>query len=222
MHRTPQFRQTGAHGQHFRGTTSHVTELVLVLPRAAVPGGCDFTGLRPLTSSAASEIRIAVANAGRWMERDVAEQDPSHKQLIPYVIVRDGPRAFLMERTAAGGDKRLHHRTTIGVGGHINPIDDGTDPIASGLRREWNEELEADWEPQFEPIGLLNDDRNPVGSVHLGLVYEVDAIGRPFSVREHDKLSGRLAGTEEIHAAWDRMESWSQLVAAALWGSPTG
>ena len=199
-----------------------MTELVLVLPRAAVPGGCNFTGLRALTSERADEIRAAVAESGRWMDRDEAEVDPDHKQLIPYVVVRDGDLAFLMERTAAGGDARLHHRATIGVGGHINPVDDGQDPIATGLRREWYEEIEADWDPHFEPIGLLNDDRNPVGAVHLGLVYEVDAAGRPFSVREHDKLSGHLAGPDEIRAAWDRMESWSQLVVRALWGPSTG
>lgn len=165
-------------------------------------------------------LHDAVARAGRWMDRPSAETDPNHKQLIPYVVVRDGPQAFLMERTAAGGDARLHHRATIGVGGHVNPVDDSQDPIATGLRREWDEEIAADWDPEFRLIGLLNDDRNPVGSVHLGLVYEVDAAGRPFSVREHDKLSGRLASAAEIRAAWDRMESWSQLVVRALWGPP--
>jgi predicted NUDIX family phosphoesterase len=154
------------------------------------------------------------------MPRDQAEQDPSHKQLIPYVVVRDGDRAFLMERTSAGGDARLHRAATIGVGGHVNPVDDGEDPITAGLEREWREEIEAAWVPEFTLIGLLNDDRNAVGSVHLGLVYEVDAGGRPFSVREHDKLSGHLADAAEIRASWARMESWSQLVVSALWGPP--
>jgi len=199
-----------------------VTERVLVLPREEVPGGCDYIGLRRIGDEELVALRRAVGQSGRWMDRAAAETDPTYKQLVPYVVVRDGTRAFLMERTAAGGDARLHHRATIGVGGHINPVDEGEDPIATGLRREWDEEIEADWEPQFEPIGLLNDDRNPVGSVHLGLVYEVDAAGRPFSVREHDKLSGRLAGADEIRAAWDRMESWSQLVVRALWEPPTG
>jgi predicted NUDIX family phosphoesterase len=199
-----------------------MTERVLVVPRADVPGGCDYTGLRPFQGDQMAALRDAVARTGRWMDRPAAEIDPAHKQLIPYVVVRDGPQAFLMDRTAAGGDARLHHRATIGVGGHVNPVDEGQDPIATGLRREWDEEIAADWDPEFNPIGLLNDDRNPVGSVHLGLVYEVDAAGRPFSVRERDKLSGRLAGAEEIRAAWDRMESWSQLVVRALWGPPAG
>lgn len=154
------------------------------------------------------------------MDREEAEEDPSHKQLIPYVVVRDGDRAFLMERTSAGADPRLHRRATIGVGGHVNPVDDGVDPIDAGLHREWREEIEAAWVPEFTLIGMLNDDRNAVGSVHLGLVYEVDADGRPFSVREHDKLSGHLADASEIRAAWERMESWSQLVVSALWGPP--
>jgi predicted NUDIX family phosphoesterase len=37
-------------------------------------------------------------------------------------------------------------------------------------------------------------------------------------VRERDKLSGRMASLTEVRAGWDRMETWSQLVAEALWG----
>jgi predicted NUDIX family phosphoesterase len=194
-----------------------MTERVLVLPRAVVPGGCDFTGVRRLTDADAVRLRQAVASHGQWMDRDLAEHDPRYKQLIPYVVVRDGARLFLMDRTAAGGDPRLHHRATIGVGGHINPVDDGADPLASGLRREWDEELDAAWEPAFEAVGLLNDDRNPVGSVHLGLVHTVETHGRRVDVREHDKLSGRMATADEARAGWDRLETWSQLVLDALW-----
>ncbi|MGH2462187.1 MAG: NUDIX domain-containing protein [Candidatus Limnocylindria bacterium] len=168
------------------------------------------------------KLRQALSTEGRWLDRAQAEQDPSHKQVIPYVVVRDADRVFLMERTDAGGDPRLHRRASIGVGGHLNPVDDGPDPLASGLQREWDEELQADWEPEFTPIGLLNDDRNPVGSVHLGIVFEVQAAGRPIDVRERSKLSGHLASLDEVRAAWDRLETWSQLVADSLWGRRAG
>jgi predicted NUDIX family phosphoesterase len=201
-----------------------MTERVLVLPRAEVPGGTAFTGIRPLTDAGAFELRDAVARAGAWLDRVVAEDDPSHKQLIPYVVVRDRSgsleRVFLMERTDAGGDPRLHRRATIGVGGHLNPVDDGADPLEAGLRREWREELDAGWEPAFVPIGLLNDDRNSVGSVHLGVVFEVEAAGRDLDVREREKLSGRLVPVAELAGTWDRMETWSQLVAESIWGRP--
>lgn len=140
------------------------------------------------------------------------------KQLIPYVVVRDQGELFLMERTDAGGDPRLHGKASIGVGGHINPVDEGEDPLSAGLRREWAEELVTDWEPDFRLLGTLNDDSNAVGSVHLGVVFEVEAAGRPVVVRESDKLVGRFADTAEVLATWDRLETWSRLVVTDLYG----
>jgi predicted NUDIX family phosphoesterase len=150
------------------------------------------------------------------MDRPLAEESPAFKQLIPYVVVRDGARTFLMERTDAGGDARLHRKASIGVGGHLNPVDDGPDPLSAGLRREWAEELDADWEPVFRLVGLLNDDSNAVGSVHLGVVFVVEAAGRPIAVREHDKLTARMADADELLGARERMETWSRLVADHL------
>jgi predicted NUDIX family phosphoesterase len=193
-----------------------MVEQVLVLPRDRVPGGCDFTGIREADAAALLDLGRAVSEHGRFLDRPTAEESPEWKQLIPYVVVRDGGDVFLMERTDAGGDPRLHRKATIGVGGHINPVDEGGDPLTDGLVREWAEELVADWEPRFELVGFLNDDSNPVGSVHLGVVFTVEADGRPVTVRETHKLTGRFASPAEVMAAWDRMETWSQLVAAHL------
>jgi predicted NUDIX family phosphoesterase len=195
-----------------------MTEQVLVLPRDRVPGSCDFTGVRPADEKALTELRRALAEHGRYLDRPLAEGSPQWKQLIPYVVVRDSDRVFLMERTDAGGDKRLHRKASIGVGGHLNPVDEGDDPLMVGLRREWVEELQADWEPEFRLVGLLNDDSNPVGSVHLGVVFTVEAAGRSVQVRELEKLSGRMVSTAEVAEAWPRLETWSQLVAAELLG----
>lgn len=197
-----------------------MTERVLVLPRAEVPGGTDFEGLRPADDHELEALRVAVARHGRYLERPLAEEDPAHKQLIPYVVVRDGARVFLMHRTEAGGDARLHGKASIGVGGHLNPVDDGDDPLTAGLRREWDEELVADWEPRFTLLGLLNDDSNRVGAVHLGVVFSVEADGRRVDVREHEKLIGAFADADEIAASWDRLETWSQLVADAIGLAP--
>ena len=193
-----------------------MTERVLVLPRADVPGGCDFHGIRSADGTMLGDLRLAVASHGRYLARTAAENDPTHKQLIPYVVVRDGASVFLMRRTDAGGDARLHGKASIGVGGHLDPVDEGEDALMTGLRREWAEELEADWEPEFRLIGLLNDDSNPVGAVHLGVAFEVQAGGRPVDVREREKLTGSFADAEEVAAAWDRLETWSQLVALEL------
>ena len=193
-----------------------MVERVLVLPRDQVPGGCDFTGVRDASGETMRALQTAIQAHGRFLDRPLAEEDSAYKQLIPYVVVRDGELIYLMERTAAGGDARLHGKASIGVGGHLNPVDGGGDPLADGLRREWSEELVAAWEPTFRLVGLLNDDSNPVGSVHLGVVFEVEAAGRAVEVRERDKLSGRFATRPEVRAAWDRMETWSRLVAEHL------
>jgi predicted NUDIX family phosphoesterase len=120
-----------------------------------------------------------------------------------------------MRRTQAGGDARLHDRFSIGVGGHLNP---GDGDLAGGLRREWREEVEADFVPDFTLIGLLNDDTTDVGSVHVGAVYLADACGRPVAIRESHKLSGEFAAPGEVRSVVDRMETWSALVFEHLEG----
>lgn len=113
-----------------------------------------------------------------------------------------------MQRTRAGADTRLHDRWSIGVGGHLNP---GDGDLLGGLRREWSEELAADFEPDFELVGLLNDDTTEVGSVHLGAVFVADAAGRRVDVREMDKLRGAFAGAEDVRAVSGALETWSRL-----------
>jgi predicted NUDIX family phosphoesterase len=137
------------------------------------------------------------------------ERDRSFKQIIPYLVLRDGPRWFLMRRTTAGGDERLHGRYSIGVGGHMNPGDAG---LLGGLRREWNEELVASFTPKFQLVGLLNDDTTDVGAVHLGAVYLADAAGQAVTIRETDKLTGRFVDAAAVSANADRLETWSRLV----------
>jgi predicted NUDIX family phosphoesterase len=186
-------------------------ERVLVVPREAVVAE-PWRGLR--TDAAGLQAAIAAIGAqGRFAERAAMEIDPAFKQVIPYLVLRDGERWFLMRRTKAGTDARLHDRWSIGVGGHLNP---GDQDLAGGLRREWREELDAAFVPEFRAVGLLNDDETDVGAVHIGVVYEADAAGRAVAVREVDKLAGAFADEADVAAVCDRLESWSELVFDAL------
>lgn len=185
-------------------------ERVLVVARDLVPDRGAWHGLR---SDGVDALLEAVRVHGEYLPRDEMEADPSHKQVIPYLVLRDADRYFLMRRTRAGGDPRLHDRWSIGVGGHLNPGDDG---VFGGLRREWREELVADFEPTFEPLALLNDDTTDVGAVHLGVIFVADAAGRPVTVRETDKLSGSFATPAEVAAGAGHLETWSRIVFDAL------
>src|SRR5262245_34941205 len=189
-------------------------ELVYVVPRADVPDQAGWHGLR---TDGLEAFVAALERAGRYEPREAMERDPSFKQVIPYLVLRDGPRWFLMRRTAAGGDERLHHRYSIGVGGHLNPGDGG---LLGGLRREWAEELIADFFPAFRLVALLNDDTTDVGSVHLGAVYVADAEGRPVEIRETNKLLGSFVAEAEVAAVVESMETWSRLTFEFLVGRP--
>jgi predicted NUDIX family phosphoesterase len=182
-----------------------VTERVFVVPRSSIENDAGWYGIRTEDLDAFVE---ALERDGRYEPRPQMEVDPSFKQVIPYLVLRDGERYFLMRRTRAGVDARLHDRYSIGVGGHLNPGDGG---VLGGLRREWREELVADFEPAFRLVGLLNDDTTEVGAVHLGAVYVAEAAGRAVTIRETDKLTGSFAEPHEVAAVADRLETWSRL-----------
>ena len=189
-------------------------ELVLVIPRASI---MDDPGWLGLTTDGLEAFEDLVRELGEFRPRAEMENARVWKQVIPYLVLRDGARYFLMRRTQAGTDARLHDRWSIGVGGHLNP---GDVDLAGGLRREWREEVAADFEPAFTLIGLLNDDSSDVGSVHIGAVYVADAAGRDGAIRETDKLTGTFADPTDVAAVVDRMESWSALVFEHLEAPP--
>jgi predicted NUDIX family phosphoesterase len=186
-------------------------ELVYAVPRDVLLGDERWRGVR---SRDVSTI-MGRLDRGSFFPRATAEQDTSIKQIIPYLILRDGERIFLMKRTRAGGDARLHDHYTVGIGGHMNP---GDDSVAGCLEREWREEIVADFTPEFELLGLLNDDEVDVGRHHLGVVFLADAAGRAVAVRETHKLSGSFESMAAAMLAYDGMETWSQLTLDALTG----
>ncbi|MFP5341502.1 MAG: NUDIX domain-containing protein [Candidatus Limnocylindria bacterium] len=181
-------------------------ERILVVPRDELPDLTDWHGVR---ADGIDVILRIVRERARPHPRSLAETDPFLKQIIPYLVLRDGDRYFLMQRTRAGTDARLHDRWSIGIGGHL---DAGDGDVDAGLRREWHEELVADFDPEAVAVGVLNDDTTDVGAVHLGIVFVADAGGRPVGVRETAKLRGSFEDPRAVHAVVDRLETWSALV----------
>ena len=182
-----------------------IVEQVLVVPRASLMTDPGWLGIR---TDGLADFEPLVAAEGRYVARPAAEVDRTLKQVIPYLVLRDRDDYFLMRRTRAGADARLHDRWSIGVGGHLNPGDGG---LREGLIREWHEELVADFEPAFRLVGLLNDDSTDVGAVHVGAVYVAEAAGRPVAIRETTKLSGAFAPPHEVATVVPDMETWSAL-----------
>jgi predicted NUDIX family phosphoesterase len=191
-------------------------ELVLGVPRDRIIGTDPWKGIR---GGDVAPYLDVIASEGTYRRRGDAELDPSWKQVIPYLLMRDGERVFLMQRTAAGGDARLHDLWSLGIGGHLNPEDGG---VLAGLRREFHEEMVADWDPQPRLIGVLNDDDVLVGQVHVGVVFEADAGGRELRVRETDKLRGAFVPLEQVKPVYADLETWSRLLYDHVTAEPEG
>jgi predicted NUDIX family phosphoesterase len=151
--------------------------------------------------------------------RAEVEDDQSFQQIIPYVVFRHDDRYLLTHRLRASSEKRLRKQYSLGVGGHINPGDlRSGDPIADGLKREWEEEVVYDGRFEAQLLGLLNEESAPVSKVHLGVVFLVDGDSPNIAIRETKKLGGELLTLEEMRRLYLQMESWSQLVYDRLVG----
>jgi predicted NUDIX family phosphoesterase len=175
-------------------------------------------GLELLDAGEMSAVDERIRQHGFFVERRHAELDSSFKQVIPYCVVVRGGEVFVMRRLEGGGEARLHGKRSVGVGGHINPVDGmgaGDDVVAEGLRREVEEELHVDGPWEVRTVGLLNDDSTDVGSVHVGLVGVVTTEA-DVRVRETDALEGGFVGVAELRRllAEERasFETWSALV----------
>lgn len=185
-------------------------EEILVVPRERLL----MAHLHGFSAAEVEDYLARVRAYGVFQPRREMEDDPTMKQIIPYLIVRHGARLFLFQRSSAGGEARLHGLYSIGVGGHINHRDvvNASDLVAAALRRELEEELivEGDWQSRL--VGVLNDDSNPVGRVHFGLVHVVETESPAITVRESEAMTGRLADSREVLGLRDRMETWSQII----------
>ncbi|MEC0582033.1 hypothetical protein P8854_08695 [Bacillus spizizenii] len=156
------------------------------------------------------------------MRRGNAEENQNYKQPIPYAVLQKGDQVFAYKRLKKSGEKRLHDQLSIGVGGHMNAIE-GTnfwEAVAENLRRELTEELFISTSNlNLEIVGLINDDLNEVGKVHLGvlLVVKLPEIAE-VSVRETDQLEGFWLHKKDFDnpEVFNRLESWSKYVAGII------
>lgn len=155
-------------------------------------------------------------NNNYFLARDDAEDDPSHKQIIPYAIFRHGDRFLHYVRGGGSGEKRLAAKGSIGIGGHINQDDFDAqshldkDTYTIGVEREIDEELNIEGGHTQRIVALINDDSNPVGQVHLGVVHLFDLESDQVTSNEDNITELSFLTIEELQARRDRLETWSQ------------
>ena len=193
-----------------------MTEQVLVVPAAVLEEAGTFVGF----TREVERYRPRLLDPARllYVPRVRAEHDPSFKQLIPYVVLRWGEQVFHYRRGASGTEKRLEALRSIGIGGHISEADavGGDDPYQTGMLRELTEEVDVGCGFRERCIGFINDDRTPVGSVHLGVVHIFELESPSAHSREDALADGGFANWNELFKESGQFETWSQFVLESL------
>jgi predicted NUDIX family phosphoesterase len=168
-----------------------------------------------------------------YRSRGEMEQDPTFKQLIPYVVFRYLDPAgeihvFSYRRGKGQGEKRLQAKLSIGVGGHISTTDhrDNFDETYSeGMRRELDEEVTVSCVYRERVVGMINDDDTDVGRVHLGIVHLADVDAPAVFPKEAGITEARFTPFSELMNRLEEMESWSRICLEGLhgcgWGQAT-
>ena len=195
-------------------------EEILVVPRSLFDELGSFQGLTTDTERYVPAILDPANNF--FMDRESAENDPSHKQIIPYSLFRCRNRYLHYVRGKSGGESRLHTQGSLGIGGHINPVDERSDPLGratymAGVAREIDEEISLPSQPEQQIVALLNDDSNPVGRVHLGVVHLFEIETEEAQAREDALSELQFKSADDLKdPLYDSLESWSRFCVDAL------
>jgi len=162
---------------------------------------------------------IFVQGVPRFMPRWQAEKDPAYKQIIPYVIMTYDGKYLSYVRGRRAGETRLVGNRSIGIGGHINPIDaDNSSLFAylyenylTAVQREVAEEVFVETTHTDRIVALLNDDSNDVGRVHLGIVHYWVLDSSQVGKREQMISQMAFMTPGQLQDVRDTLETWSQL-----------
>lgn len=162
----------------------------------------------------------------KYVDRDQAEQDPTYKQVIPYIVLRYQDTLFSYVRGKSSSESRLIAKRSVGLGGHIEPTDRNLfasdhDAYLQAARREVNEEVAMDtlWVERI--VAVLNDESTAVGRVHFGIVHLWDVAEPHVKKREGLITQAGFIPIETLQENWDELEVWSQLAIQAIQHSST-
>ncbi|MEK9199167.1 hypothetical protein ACH0B5_15845 [Ureibacillus sp. 179-F W5.1 NHS] len=195
-------------------------EIIIVAPRAQLFNNEELAFQGTLQDKKLVEEIVSNINATyTTMRRGDAEEDESFKQPIPYAVIKRGNEIFVYERLQGAGETRLHNKLSIGVGGHMNALEEletFEEVLMENLNRELEEELimTTNEQPELKVIGLINDDEDEVGRVHLCVLVVIEVHENTvIEVRETDQLQGQFFPIEKLklNPFYERLENWSKI-----------
>jgi predicted NUDIX family phosphoesterase len=194
-------------------------ENVLVIRRSLFDQLGSFQGLN---FEPAKYLNMLLSRGNNFFfPRAQAENDPTYKQIIPYVLLAFENKVLYYVRGKKAGEQRLVAKGSIGIGGHMNETDESLFALdeqayRAGVEREVNEEIKIDTQFQDRIVALLNDDTTDVGRVHLGIVH-VFKLTEPKVEKREAMIRGLTFLTKaELMARRESLENWSQICLESL------
>ncbi len=189
-------------------------ERVLVIPRPLFDSIGAFEGF----TAEVDRYLPAFLNPQNnyFLGRDEAEEDPGHKQIIPYALFHCNGRFLHYVRGGKSGEKRLADKGSLGIGGHINSEDAEQaslekDTYLTGVDREMNEELLLNTGYRQRIVALINDDSSEVGQVHIGVVHLFDLDSEDVAANEAPITNLEFLSREDLELRRDKLETWSTI-----------
>jgi len=151
-----------------------------------------------------------------FLARTNAENDPTHKQIIPYALLACNDRVLHYVRGKKAGEQRLVAKGSIGIGGHMNQEDEllwawDEQAYRAGVEREVNEEVQIETPFEDRIVALLNDDTTEVGRVHLGVVHVFRLEAPKVQKREAMITNLSFLNKSELEERRENLETWSQI-----------
>lgn len=192
-------------------------ELILVVPREQL--FTHMSAWQGLQEVDFDQYLAIINDRKEFLPRSIMETDPAYKQIIPYLVFTYDNKYFLMQRKSDASEARLRNKLTLGIGGHIRKEDMTENSLFAWALREFHEEVDYTGALNVRPLGILNDDSNDVGKVHIGFVLLLEGDNADISIKSELK-SGALVSLDECVSQRDCMESWSQFVIDFLTGVP--
>ncbi len=183
-------------------------EHILVVKRDYLFPHGDWHGLQQIDFEHYLHI---INHKQEFHPRSLMEVNPTYKQIIPYLVFKHNNTFFLMQRRSTASETRLKNKLTLGIGGHIRQEDMTENSLFAWATREFHEEINYAGNLTVKPLGILNDDTDDVGKVHIGFVFLLTGNSSEISIKSELK-SGKLLSLAECVAQKEGMEGWSQFV----------
>lgn len=139
-------------------------------------------------------------------------------QILGYTVIQCGDEVLSYSRKK-GAEARLHGSRSIGFGGHVD-LTDYTQTagyigaLIQACKRELLEELGLTVHIQDQQFtSLIVDQRNPVGSVHLGLALHIELEQKAqVCIDEHEISDPVWKNLNQLKHEAEEYENWSKLI----------